>query len=183
MIRLFPQWLKSHILCHSLYFWCFCSPVIQNPNILWIPFRRLRSPHPLLNHQNDPVAQTHLTKPFFLFSNAPTPTYEDRQPNIDIINANHLTRRVKHVYVPIHYVHDKYALLTIDPFELKTTIQPSDIYNKSPTGPLLKLHYYYIHGELYYPLPDSYHWIRLVLDTLRTPYLPTDLYQYILKLS
>ena len=45
----------------------------------------------------------------FQVSDAPIPIYEDSQPNIDIIKENHLTRRVKHINVPINYVHEKYV--------------------------------------------------------------------------
>ena len=47
-------------------------------------------------------------------SDAPTPIYEDNQPTIDTIKTNHPTSRVKHIFVPIHYVHEQYVLLTIN---------------------------------------------------------------------
>ena len=60
----------------------------------------------------------------FQVSNYPTLIYKDSQPTIGGIEANHLNIRVKHIYVPFNYVHKKYALLTIDPVNMKTTIQP-----------------------------------------------------------
>ena len=80
----------------------------------------------------------------FQVSDDPTPIYEDIQPKIDVINSKRLIIRVKHIDVPIHYVHDQYVLLNIDPFKSKTIIQPTDIEPKISTGPLLKRHYSYI---------------------------------------
>ena len=76
----------------------------------------------------------------FRVYDAPTPIYEDIQPTIDIIKANHITGIVKHIYFPINYLHEQYFLLTIDHVKLKTTIHPADICNKSSTVPLLKRH-------------------------------------------
>ena len=77
----------------------------------------------------------------FQVSNDTNTIYEYIQPTIDIIEANNLTSRIKHISVPINYVHDKYVLLTINPVKLKTKIQPEDIGTKSSTGPLLELQY------------------------------------------
>ena len=84
----------------------------------------------------------------FQVSDAPTPIYEDSQPTIVIIKANHLIIRVKQVSVPICYIHEKYVPITIDTVKLKTNIQPEDIGTKISTGPLLECHYSYIHGAL-----------------------------------
>ena len=77
----------------------------------------------------------------FQVFNSPTTIYEDIQPNIEVIRENRLTIQVKHIAAPIHYVHEKYALLTIYTNKFKTTIQPADIGNKISTYPLLERHY------------------------------------------
>jgi len=38
----------------------------------------------------------------------PTPIYEDSQPFIDVLEANKVTNRVKHIAVPIHYIHEQF---------------------------------------------------------------------------
>ena len=73
-------------------------------------------------------------------SNAPTPIYEDIQPIIYILESNHIIGIVKHIPVPIHSVHEKYVLPTIDYVELKTTICPAYICTKSSAGSLLECH-------------------------------------------
>ena len=55
----------------------------------------------------------------FQVFDAPTPIYEENQPDIVIIKETHLISRVKHIAVPIHYLQEKYVLLTIYPFKLK----------------------------------------------------------------
>ena len=37
----------------------------------------------------------------------PTPIYEDSQPCIDVLDAKTVTSRVKHIAVPIHFIHDQ----------------------------------------------------------------------------
>ena len=78
---------------------------------------------------------------FWVF-NGPTPIYEYRQPSIDVIKSHHITGIVKHIYVTINYVHEKYILLNIDAVKFKNTIQPEYIGTKISTGPLLERHHY-----------------------------------------
>ena len=77
------------------------------------------------------MAQTQTTNLVSQVYNAPTPIYEYSQPTIYIIKANYLTIKVKHIDVPISYVHDQYFLLTVDPVKIKTIIHPEDISTKS----------------------------------------------------
>ena len=105
----------------------------------------------------------------FQVSNYPNPIYKLNQPTIDIIKENHLTSRIKDIAVPIHYFHEKYFLLTIDLEELKTSLRPACIVTKMSTGELLERHYFCIWGAWYYPRQDSYHNIRISLDTLHKP--------------
>ena len=65
------------------------------------------------------------------------PIYKDIQPTLDIIGSNHITGRVKYITVPIHYIQDEYVMITIDPVNMKTTIQPSNIGTKGSNTPLL----------------------------------------------
>ena len=123
--------------------------------------------------------QTHPTNHGFLFSYVPTPIYKIRQPTMNIIKANHITSRAKQISASIHYLRDQYALLTIDPVKLKTTIQAAYVCTKIFTGPLFECHYSYIRVTNYYPSPDSYHYSRLSIETLCIPYLPTATSKYI----
>ena len=124
-----------------------------------------------------------LQKLVFEVSHDKTLIYEESQPTIDVIKTNHPKIIVKHIAVPIHYVHEQYVLLTIYTVKLKTNIQPADIGTKSSTGPLFKKHSSYIRGARYYPPPDSDQYIRLELDTLITPYLSMDPTKYLKKLT
>ena len=55
----------------------------------------------------------------FQVSYAPNPKYEYSQPTFVIIKGKHLTIRVKHIFVPMNYVHNQYVLLAIDHIKLK----------------------------------------------------------------
>ena len=99
---------------------------------------------------------------------APTTIYEESQHTIDIIRKNHITIRVKHISIPIHYVHEKFVILTIDPVKLKTTIYSAYIGPNISTVTLLDLHYSYIHGSGYHPTKRN-HYRRLALNTTRNP--------------
>ena len=37
----------------------------------------------------------------------PTPIYKDSQPYIDVLDAKTVTSQVKHLAVPIHFIHDQ----------------------------------------------------------------------------
>ena len=67
----------------------------------------------------------------------PTPIYEYIE--IDIIIVNQSTGFVDHIVVPINYVHMKYIFVTVEPFKLKTNIQPDFIGTKISNGPLIEI--------------------------------------------
>ena len=67
----------------------------------------------------------------FKISDAPTLIYKYSQPTIDIIKSNNLTIQVNHINDPIHYLHEHYAILIINPIKMKTAIRPADIGNKN----------------------------------------------------
>ena len=63
-------------------------------------------------------------------SDAPNPIYQDIQPTIDFIKDNQLTSQVKHIDVPIHYVHEKDYPVNIEPVKLKNITRPYGIGTK-----------------------------------------------------
>ena len=52
---------------------------------------------------------THTTNLGLQVSSATTPIYKDSQPTIDIRKVNYFTSRVKHISIPIDYIHEKYV--------------------------------------------------------------------------
>ena len=84
--------------------------------------------------------QTILKNLVFQVSYAPNTIYKYSQHTIDIIKANHLTRFVNNIAAPIHYLHQQYDILNIDPVKLKHKTQSAYIGVKRSTGPLLKWH-------------------------------------------
>ena len=96
------QWQKNNIMFHSLYFLCCFSLFLQKPTSICSLFHRIRCFLLLISHQNGPMAQIHLTKLGFQVSYVQNPIHEYNQPNIDIINENHTTGRVKQIFVSIN---------------------------------------------------------------------------------
>lgn len=89
---------------------------------------------------------------------------EDSQPTIDIIKANRVTSRVKHIAVPVAYIHEKYDAKLVTPEHIKTTIQPADMSTKPVSGPVLQRHFKFIRGYRFYPPKGSEHYTLLQLD-------------------
>ena len=84
--------------------------------------------------------------PFYPLKNtvtdAPTPIYKDKQTEIDIVRDNHIPGCVNHIASPVHYFQWQHVLISIDPVNMKTTIQPAGICTKRYNLPLLEHHYY-----------------------------------------
>jgi len=103
---------------------------------------------------------------------AATKIYEDSQPTIDIVRANHLTTRVKHIAVPIAYIHEQYVLLTVDPQKIDGKLQPADIGTKALPGPQVDNHFDYMRGARFLPPPGTEHYKLLDLHLQDVQYRP-----------
>ena len=102
----------------------------------------------------------------------PSPVYEDSEPCIDILDANEVTSRVKHVAVPIHFIHDQ--IRTHGRFvvrKISTRLNPADSGTKPNPSPAHFRHYDYSCGVRFYPPQGSDHYKLLQLDLFVTsPY-------------
>jgi len=99
-----------------------------------------------------------------------TTVYEDSQPTIDIVQANHLTTRVKHIAVPIAYIHEQYVLLTVKPEKLLGRLQPADMGTKALPGPQVDRHFEYASGARFYPPAGSEHYKLMELHLYDVQY-------------
>ena len=123
----------------SCVYFCIHTLVINNSTGIRLPLHQIRGMHLLLIHPNVPMDLFHPSNLRFQVYNDPNPIYEEIHTTIDIIKLNHTTIRVKHISIPINYVHNKYSLMNIDPIKLKTTVQTADIGTKisTPNFPIL----------------------------------------------
>ena len=80
---------------------------------------------------------------------------EDSQPIIDIIQSNQITYLVKHITVPIAYIHEQFNIHKTKMYKISTHTKPADMGTKPLSGPLHEHHFSYIHGVLFYP-PEEY---------------------------
>ena len=104
----------------------------------------------------------------------PITIYQDSQPCIDICNAGAISTRVKHIAVPIAYIHEKIIKNINTLHKIPTTLQPSDPGTKPISAPILFRTYDYAIGVRFYPPPGSTHasLMRLQLFATKNPTQP-----------
>ena len=94
----------------------------------------------------------------------PFSLYEDSQPCIDILVANTVTTRVKHVAVPIHFVHHHTKLGNLTIKKIGTHLNTADSGTKPNSSPVHFRHYDQAIGVCFYPPSGSEHYRLLRLD-------------------
>ena len=88
----------------------------------------------------------------------PTVIFEDNKGTSDIVRAGRLTPRVKHIDVPLCYIHQQNQLQSFDVAECPTHLMLADGLNKALAGPTIKRHSRWYTGHRYYPKPGSAHY-------------------------
>eukprot|EP00956_Cyclotella_meneghiniana_P008309 scaffold11091_cov47-Cyclotella_meneghiniana.AAC.1 len=102
----------------------------------------------------------------------PFPIFLDSKPCIDALESNAVTTRVKHISVPIKYIHEKIAADRIKLHWIDTNLNLADSGTKPNPSPVLTRHYDFLIGVRFYPPPGSKHHELLQLDTFITsPYV------------
>ena len=89
---------------------------------------------------------------------SPTTIFEDNQGTSDIVNAGRLTPRVKHIDIPLCFIHDHHRQGSFDVKRCHTTLMLADGLNKALAGPVLKRHSDHYTGKRFYPKKDSPHY-------------------------
>eukprot|EP00956_Cyclotella_meneghiniana_P015837 scaffold24602_cov53-Cyclotella_meneghiniana.AAC.1 len=97
----------------------------------------------------------------------PLPIYCDSQPAIDSINANTVTTRVKHVAIPIMYMHEHVKDGTISLHKINTKLNLADSGTKPNSAPVHFEHFDQAIGVRFYPPANSEHHNLLNLDTFK----------------
>lgn len=101
----------------------------------------------------------------------PFPLYIDSKPCIDSLEANTVTTRVKHIAVPIKFIHEKITLDRIKLNWIDTTLNLADSGTKPNPSPTHFRHYDYLIGVRFYPPKGSEHYTLLHLDDFKnSPY-------------
>ena len=93
----------------------------------------------------------------------PHPIFIDSQPCIDAVQANTVTTRVRHIAVPIHFIHEHIDLGNIDTIKIDTTLNLADSGTKPNASPTFFRHYDFVIGVRHYPPPDTDHYRHLEL--------------------
>ena len=87
----------------------------------------------------------------------PIRIYQDSQPCIDILTSGAVSKRVKHIAVPVHYVYEKVVKGIVDMEHIPTALQPADPGTKPTSAPVSFRAYDYATGVRFYPPADSEH--------------------------
>lgn len=94
----------------------------------------------------------------------PTQIFEDSQPCIDICEANQVTSRVKHIAVPIHFIHEFIHRNRFKMVKIGTHLNVADSGTKPNPSPTHFRHFDYACGVRFYPPHGSEHFKLLALD-------------------
>ena len=88
----------------------------------------------------------------------PTIIYEDNQPCIDIITAGHITKRVKHMTVPVGMIGEEIKRGHNLPFKIPGLLNPSDNGTKPNPSSTFHRHVRFCRGQRFYPPAGSEHY-------------------------
>jgi len=106
----------------------------------------------------------------------PSQIFEDSQPCIDVLEANTVTTRVKHIAVPIHFIHDQIFVNYFVMQKIGTNLNLSDLGTKPNPAPTHFCQYDHTSGVRFCPPKDSEHYVLISPDTfLASPYTSTNL--------
>ena len=92
----------------------------------------------------------------------PTPVYEDNKGTYDLIQAGRQTPRIKHVDIPLCYLHQKYKSGEFSIHQCSTHLMLADGLNKALSGPTLRHHSNIYTGRRFLPPPSTQHHKELV---------------------
>ena len=92
----------------------------------------------------------------------PTVIFEDNKGTQDIVHAGRLTPRVKHIDVPLCYIHEQHRLQSFDVTTCSTHLMLCDGLNKALTGPSIRNHSAIYTGKRFYPPVSSEHYKQLI---------------------
>ena len=102
----------------------------------------------------------------------PTPIYKDSQLCIDVLEAKAVTTQVKHIAVPIHFIHEHTNDGRFVMRKIGTNLNLSDSGTKPNPAPIHFRQYDHTTGVRFYPPKESGHYKLLHLETfLTSPYI------------
>ncbi len=104
-----------------------------------------------------------------------SPTYEDNQGTIKLIQTNRLTDTVRHHAVKIAWLNDRYLNNSLKLAYTKTSMMLVDCNIKPVNGSHLFTQISYVIGQRYYPTHDTQHYHDLDLANYSWNYRQTSL--------
>lgn len=93
----------------------------------------------------------------------PTPMFEDNKGTHDLIQAGRRAPQVKHIDIPLCYLHEKHKNGEFVVVECSTHLMIADGLNKALSGPTIKHHPNICTGRRFLPPRDSEHYKILIM--------------------
>ena len=88
----------------------------------------------------------------------PTTIFEDNQGTFDIVQAGRLTPRVKHLDIPLKYLHDQHKDGIFEVHKCSTHLMLANFLNKALPGPSIRIFTAINVGRRFYPPLASPHY-------------------------
>lgn len=89
--------------------------------------------------------------------NSPTPIFEGNKGTLNMLQAQQVTTNLKHIEVPLTYVHEQHEISTITCLPCSSANMFADTMTKQETGPKhLQARNWYV-GKKFYPPVNSQH--------------------------
>ena len=104
----------------------------------------------------------------------PTPTYIDNEAVINLIKANRVTSRLRHIDIPLCFMYNEHKKETFAPIYCPSKVVPSDFLSKGLTANLTLRQSAWAMGHCHVPFLSSEH---LKLLTARAPISSLKEYQ------
>ena len=93
--------------------------------------------------------------------NYPSPVFEDNKGTFDLIQAGRNTPRVKHIDIPLCYLHEKHKSGEFEIHECSTNLMLADGLNKALTRNTIATHSHIYTGRRFLPPQSSAHYAEL----------------------
>ena len=93
-----------------------------------------------------------------LHTGAPTVNWEDNTSCIYVVEAKIFTLIVKHIYIPVCFLQEKFDNGLFLPKYENSSVMPSDMCTKPCSSPIISRGIKWINGFIFYPTSDTGHY-------------------------
>ena len=138
---------------------CATSATEAETRAYYLEVKRIRKYRNLMQQIGIRIKEaTPILNKFVANFNSPTPIFEDNKGTRDMLNTNQLTSGLKHMDVPITYVHEQHEISAITCLPCKSEHMFADTMTKQETGPKhIQARDWYVDKKFYPPVNSSHY--------------------------